>query len=228
MGTSEHPEREGPFPAVVLLHGCAGIQPSHFRWAAILNGEGYVTMIPDSFSPRSVVNRCRYDAGPHAHPTRILDALGALSYLRTRTDIDATRIGILGWSHGATMILEAVSRRGAAAQIGSLFKTAITFYPYCVPDRRFDLPVLIMIGEADDWSPPARCWDLAAQNKPSGLVKLITYPRAFHAFDLMEVADGFAAHGPKQMQYWVKFDPRAYQDSIFQVRAFLSEHLRNP
>ena len=125
------------------------------------------------------------------------------------------------------MALETVSRRGMASRISPAFELAITMFPYCVPDRRFDLPVLILIGEADDWSPAAYCRDLATQNEPSGMVTLITYPRVFHAFDLMEVADGFAAQGPDQMQYWVKYDPRAHQDAIIRVRAFLSMHMPN-
>lgn len=227
-GHLSRPPGEGPFPAMVLLHGCAGIQPTHYRWSELLNEQGYVTLIPDSFSPRSVMNRCTQDAGPDMHQDRSLDAMGALAYLQSRADINVERIGIMGWSHGATMALETVSRRGLASRKNPAFELAITMFPYCVADRRFDLPVLILIGEADDWSPAAYCRDLAAQNEPSGMVTLITYARVFHAFDLMEVADGFAAYGPNQMQYWVKYDPRAHQDAIVRVRTFLTEHMRAP
>lgn len=222
------PEGDGPFPAILLMHGCVGVQPNHFRWAKILNDEGYVTLIADSYNPRSVINRCTMDAGPEQHIDRSLDAMGALTYLRNRDDVDADRIGIIGWSHGATMTLETVSRRGLAHGRDPTFSIAMTFFPFCMPDRRFDLPVLILIGEADDWSPASRCRDLAGQNEASGMITLVTYPRVFHAFDLMEVAEGFAAQGPNQMQYWVKYDPQAHQDAILRVRAFLTEHMPTP
>ena len=153
------PEGDGPFPAIILLHGCAGINASHFRWAAILNNLGYATLAPDSYSPRSIANRCKLDAGPEVHLPRALDALGALTYLRLRDDIDTERIAIMGWSHGATMALETVSRGGLATQVSPAFKSAIAFYPYCVPDRSFDLPLLILIGEAERTG--RRCPDAA-------------------------------------------------------------------
>jgi hypothetical protein len=48
---------------------------------------------------------------------RPLDAYGALAYLRTRADIDATRIGLMGWSNGGSATLASmapgISRAGA-------------------------------------------------------------------------------------------------------------------
>ena len=34
------PDGSGPFPAVVLLHGCEGIKPFHDDWAAFLGEKG--------------------------------------------------------------------------------------------------------------------------------------------------------------------------------------------
>ncbi|MEM9106602.1 MAG: prolyl oligopeptidase family serine peptidase, partial [Pseudomonadota bacterium] len=105
------PEGDGPFPAVVLLHGCAGLQPNNFRWASFLNRHGYLTLIMDSFGPRSLVRTCHHDLESEALSNRQLDTLGAHAYLISRPDVDRQRIGLMGWSHGATVALELVGKR---------------------------------------------------------------------------------------------------------------------
>ena len=54
------PLGEGPFPAVIALHDCAGLygptgeMMSHMRdWAERLVAAGYAVLMPDSFNPRS-------------------------------------------------------------------------------------------------------------------------------------------------------------------------------
>src|SRR5262245_24930116 len=47
------PEGAGPFPAAVLMHGCAGIIPSiDGVWAERLRDWGYATLLVDSFATR--------------------------------------------------------------------------------------------------------------------------------------------------------------------------------
>ena len=53
-GTTGKPDGDGPFAAIVLLHGCGGPQPGNALWAAELNKWRYVTMEVDSFLYRSV------------------------------------------------------------------------------------------------------------------------------------------------------------------------------
>jgi poly(3-hydroxybutyrate) depolymerase len=44
-GRLTKPEGKGPFPAVVLLHGCGGMQPRRDdRWSDRLSRWGYVTL----------------------------------------------------------------------------------------------------------------------------------------------------------------------------------------
>src|SRR5687768_2944287 len=50
------PDGEGPFPAIVIMHDCSGLGPrssgAPWRWSRDLVEQGYVVLIPDSFSPR--------------------------------------------------------------------------------------------------------------------------------------------------------------------------------
>src|SRR5882672_5308507 len=54
--TLSKPDGPGPFPAVVIVHDCSGLGPRSSgapdRWARELLGEGYVILIPDSFTTR--------------------------------------------------------------------------------------------------------------------------------------------------------------------------------
>ncbi len=57
-GLLAKPPGDGPFPAVVLLHTCGGLQPHVITdWPDYLTGLGYVTLSVDSFSPRGI-RRC--------------------------------------------------------------------------------------------------------------------------------------------------------------------------
>jgi dienelactone hydrolase len=53
-GILTKPEGNGPFPTIVLLHGCSGLQHSKSRselWSNRLVNWGYVTLQIDSFGP---------------------------------------------------------------------------------------------------------------------------------------------------------------------------------
>jgi len=47
--TLVRPAGEGPFPAVVQLHGCGGLEAQSYRWARWLVEHGYVALVVDSF-----------------------------------------------------------------------------------------------------------------------------------------------------------------------------------
>jgi dienelactone hydrolase len=52
-GELEKPVGEGPFPAIVMLHGCAGPWPLRDEmWSRRMVDWGYVVLRVDSFGPR--------------------------------------------------------------------------------------------------------------------------------------------------------------------------------
>src|SRR5262249_62109176 len=107
------PPAPGPFPAVVIMHGCSGA-PGHSEWVKRLNAWGYATYYIDSFTPRHLTNVCVQQQ--LKGEGRVDDAYAALAYLRTRPDVRADRIGLLGFSHGG--IAAAPSARAAPAARG--------------------------------------------------------------------------------------------------------------
>ena len=168
------PDGAGPFPAVVLMHGCAGVQPQNHIWAGDLNDWGYVTMVVDSFSGRGVREICS-NLSKVTVPKRTADADTALQHLRSLPYVIKDRIAIMGWSHGGGVVLSALSGyRGLSER----FKAGVAMYPWC-RYQTFYAPVLIVIGGADDWNPAELCEDLRrAEN-----VQLEVYEGVYHSFD---------------------------------------------
>ena len=104
-GQLYRPDAAGPAPAVVLMHGCGGVWSLQREWARRLQSWGYVALVLDSFGPRGVEAICpELDSGqPHQgnYVARVFDAYGAHGYLSALDVVDAERIALLGWSHGA-------------------------------------------------------------------------------------------------------------------------------
>lgn len=48
----EKPEGAGPFPAVVLLHSCAGVASHLYDWAGFFKARGYAALVVDTFGAR--------------------------------------------------------------------------------------------------------------------------------------------------------------------------------
>ncbi len=220
-GTLLLPAGTGPFPAVILMHGCGGLTPSMQAWAQRLKSWGYAALILDSFEQRGIKNVC--DNGRAFPPReRARDAFAAAAYLRTRADIDAARIGLIGFSHGgSTALASAVARRVAALKAAP-FQAIVAYYPSCPAIAlEFMTDVQIFIGADDDWTPAARCSDWiplyakAAVHKP--LLKI--YPGALHAFDARAPLRVFFGHK-------LGYDATAAQDSFAVTRRFLDSHLR--
>jgi dienelactone hydrolase len=89
---------------------------------------------------------------------------------------------LLGWSHGGSTTLAAA----AAPVPEGLLRGAIAFYPGCgVLQRRGGwapaVPLLMLLGGADNWTAPGNCQALAAAWP--GQVEMVIYAGANHGFD---------------------------------------------
>ena len=104
------PQGTPPFPAVVVLHGCNGVSQNTRVWARRLASWGYAALVIDSFSSRGLTQVCD---GSRAlpGPERAKDVFAAATYLRSRSDIDAGRIAVLGYSHGGWTALNASTEK---------------------------------------------------------------------------------------------------------------------
>ncbi|MSQ24484.1 MAG: dienelactone hydrolase family protein [Chloroflexi bacterium] len=247
------PSGVGPFPALVLLHGCGGLLTatralvSRYRaWAELLLADGYVVLLVDSFNSRGFREECTRSPQPVSSSTdRPADARGALAYLQSQDFVDGDRAGLVGWSHGGASTLATVvgpldgqsdqSSSESDTEGGARFRTAIAFYPGCraaAAPRRVasSVPLLILVGEADDWTPVGPCRTLLtrAAESPEPLT-LKTYPGAYHAFDDPNTpvhvrTDVRAAAQTGGVHLGT--DPDARADALLTVPAFLGRYLK--
>jgi dienelactone hydrolase len=189
-GELTFPEGRGPFPAVILAHGCNGNRNIERAWGPVLRNWGYATFVIDSFQPRGLTEVCT-QGGVLVPLQRVPDAYGALRVLAVHPRIDPRRIALMGFSHGGslTMLASTAWAKETFAPAGQpSFRAFFPFYPNCnavFPERnRVSAPVRIHMGEADDWTPAKPCAELAASLKASGQdVSIDLYPGAHHAFD---------------------------------------------
>ncbi len=213
----------GPSPAVVLLHGCNGnwLRLDQ-RWGKRIAAWGYVTLSVDSFGPRGLKNTC----GGDGTVDLAFDAYRALNYLARQPFVDAARVAVLGFSQGGWLALTSVERGAVEQSAPNKFRAAIAFYPRCVAFRdNMTVPTLILVGEADDWTPAAACRDMVdgrddmgiSRQKSDGVpVRLIVYPGAYHAFDSPNLQTPIQVLGHR-----LEFNQSATDQSIEAVHKFL-------
>ena len=235
------PAGDGPFAAIVAMHGCGGvfIDPGEitpdriagkFRyWGKQLADEGFLMVMVDSFVPRGYgddvddgevcdipwQDRPAEIDGVTARP---LDAYAALDYVRSRTDIDPSRIGLLGWSNGGSATLSGVSNVDGVSPLlepgldvfsdpsnqelmrHEGFFAAAAIYPGCGLHNHYPngtyvnySDVLVFIGEDDTSVDPLNCVELVAEAQMNGSeAQLFLYPNEGHGYDYDE-SDGAAA-----------------------------------
>jgi dienelactone hydrolase len=190
------PHGTGPFPAVVALHDCDGIdRPSasgaqlYGEWAALLSAKGFVVLFPDSFGSRGLGPQCHVrQPKARASRERVADANAARNWLASQTFVQPKHISLLGWSSGAIAALWTV-RPNAAPRDGSAdFRSAVALYPGCQRLRQTAwstrVPTLILIGGADDWTLASTCQQMVAGARGrSARAEIIVYPGAHHEFD---------------------------------------------
>jgi dienelactone hydrolase len=159
------------------------------RYAALINAQGMHALVIDSLSPRGERELCTQRTGQRkvTQTQRRRDALGALSWLAGRPDVDPSRLGLLGWSNGGSAVLAATNLAHPEVQAAKVRASrAVAFYPGCEDERRRGYrpaaPLLLLIGEADDWTPAAPCHALADEAaSPRPVVH--GYAGAYHEFD---------------------------------------------
>lgn len=111
------PDGPGPFPVVLQFHGCGGLvapdgsrQPIMDEYASVLLEAGMGVVSVESFPHRKIGRREALDTvctgAKFRGAERAGDVLVALDHVRNLPWVDATRIGLAGWSHGGWSIMD--------------------------------------------------------------------------------------------------------------------------
>jgi dienelactone hydrolase len=223
QGYLRRPDGTGPSPAVVLLHSCNGSwRRLDERWGPSIASWGYVTLSVDSFETRGIKSACT-GTGP---VDMTFDGYRALDFLVKQPFVDPARVAVVGFSQGGRIALTSVERGIIEQTSKDKFRAAVAFYPPCSPFKDdMTVPVLIMIGELDDWTPARECRNMIegidgygiARQKGEGVpIKLIVYPGAFHAFDAPTLKTSRELLG-----HHLEFNQSAADQSAVALRQFL-------
>ncbi|HEY1503038.1 MAG TPA: dienelactone hydrolase family protein [Stellaceae bacterium] len=209
--------------------------------------------------PQGVCTAPPGNSTPKVNPLpRAYDAFATLAYLRRQPFVDGAHIGVMGGSHGGatTLVVDTMSVPTAAPSASDKpkgFAAAIALYPGCgarfgnwnvrraagdhgavvdyIGTYRPVAPLLILVGEKDDWTPAEQCRVLTERAQAAGYpVTIKTYPGANHAFDGTAperyVAERRNANAPDGHGATTGGNQPAWNDAIQQVTAFFGRYLK--
>jgi dienelactone hydrolase len=192
------PAGDGPFPAVVALHGCGGLSgrsgpiAGRYRdWGERLAAAGFVVVFPDSFGSRGLPSQCGVrQRSVRTARERVADAVAARHWLQSHKWVVANHVAVLGWQNGGGAALWTVRRRArlTASEGGPDFRSAVALYPGCRTLRQSEwsarVPTLVLVGAADDWAPASACEQMVKGARGrSAQAEIVVYPGAYSEFD---------------------------------------------
>jgi len=178
-------------PAMILVHGSAGVDRNNQQWIKLLHDAGIATFQIDSFDGRGVSSTVGNQTKVRT-TEMIVDAYAALELLATHPRIDEEKIGLMGFSKGGIVSQWSLSDRRRKREVTGdlMFALHMPLYPLCMDFEDFrptGAPLYILAGEKDNWVPPDTCVsfvdELAATGYPAE-VKIIE--NAHHEFDRPE------------------------------------------
>jgi dienelactone hydrolase len=228
QGYIQKPDGPGPFPAVIVLHGCAGLgslfdlHSARNFWPDLLISWGYAVLVVDSFALRGVSDTCGRDTRYY----RVQDAFGALLFFSEQSYVDRNRVALFGFSAGGIATLEALKR--GESEILEFpptlkFKAGVAFYPCFGSSLDSEKPILILNGESDDWSKQSVCESMMNRRPANATsVRLVSFPNSFHDFDRPAMYPGRTGFG-----HWLEYNPDTAKQAVEEVRNFLAENLKN-
>jgi dienelactone hydrolase len=182
---------------VVALHGCGGLfatagtrkgqlNARHQGMADLLVAQGYAVVFPDSLAPRGAAQLCTQKMGERniTQTERRRDTLVTLNWVAAQPWATPSKMALLGWSHGGSAVLSATQQQHPEVLAQSVrAAVAIAFYPGCSAATRAsyqsNAPLILMLGEKDDWTAPGPC---IALGRTVG-AEVNVFADSYHDFD---------------------------------------------
>ncbi len=216
------PEGAGPFPIVIYMSGCAGIDipPDRAMQKVLidhLQSKGVATLIVDPFTVRHEDQGVcdKVGSGPEVFVRGAKDVAAVRKAVAGMPDIDQKHVFLQGYSYGAIASLMASDVKNPAS--GTLgLAGVIAYYPYCAQDVERSVPTLVLIGDKDDWTIAENC--KAVKDKPN--MDVVVLPGATHGFAMpMDKPVDFQGHH-------IAYDEKATKDAQERADAFMAAHMK--
>ena len=237
-------EGAGPFPAVVLMHTCAGVGRHIYDWAERFTLDGYAALVLDVLTPRNVASNCKaaWEADVSLDAASA-DVAAAVLHLRSLPFIKGDSIAVAGFSFGAMATIK-LAGKSYRARFGGLpgLKAVAFFYGGCAmpsynptaraayawPDDA-DLPVIAFLGALDNEAPAKPCAEEAERLRAKGRpVSYKVYSETTHSFD----DPRWGTEGKQIMHgtrgpFFYRFNPEARDDAWREMKALFGARLGN-
>jgi len=236
------PDGEGPFPTVLLFHGCSGPTPAHEKmWADFFVGHQFAVLAVDSHTGRNIA------VSGHEKPgtidwqevcdlnlltgdERAGDIVASIDHARSLSFVDSDNLVAVGFSHGAFSIWQTlVQASQEKAPVGFSewpasgvhgLKSAILFYGPCLKDWSVNVPTLALMAEADQYIDEAMCVDFSVRNAKR------TVPFAYHIFSGATHTFDHEKPNPSNVAAGSRYDEKATRKSQDLILGHISAHIR--
>jgi dienelactone hydrolase len=216
------PPGDGPFPVIVYNHGSReGAERSERPFPFIgnlLTAAGYAVLVPERRGyGQSDGMTFQEEVGRDAGATFIRrlqaesdDVLAAVDYLKTVPGVDASRIGIMGWSFGGIVSVFTASRSERFFAVVDQAGGALTWsrsrdLRSALPEAagRIHAPVLCMAAENDATTASVKSVCEAVRSR-GGSASLMIYPPFTPPQPATHTAPGHALFGVHGVSHWGK------------------------
>ncbi len=195
------PEGEGPFPTLIAFPGCSGIAfqdpvaeathsdlrdddrlfRSHYPQAAErLQEEGFAVLLIHIHGAEGLATACNGEIRTERIAEYITDAVRWAAELDF---VDQGRIHLIGWSMGGRGVLTWLNTPQSRV---TPVRSVIGVYAGCgdQPSLTTHVPLLLLLGGADDIADPRICERLLAQSPSASRITVHVYAGARHGFDV--------------------------------------------
>ncbi len=209
-----------PKPAVILLMEAFGLTPHIRDVAARIANEGYVVLAPDLYYPWLPNNKFGYDEVEKGRAMMFRldfgksvkeDIGAALAYVKSRPDVNPSRVGVTGFCLGGGLTFL------TACRLSNEIAVVAPFYGVVLDEwideaTNITVPIYLFFGDTDPFIPLERVRQMESRFKELGKdYTLKVYSDADH---------GFFCHERSS------YNPLAAEDSWRELTRFFHKHLQ--
>ncbi len=203
QGYYVQPAGEGPFPAILMVHEFFGLNEDIIKKADLLAEQGYVVLAADAYRGNTtrLIPRAIWLVLSTPSERVSADLQSAFRYLAELPQVDAQRIGTVGFCFGGTQVMRLATVLPDVAATVIFYGSGPITDPAALGVMDQGGPVLGIYGENDQSIPldQVRGFELAMQAR--GVENRVTiYPGVGHAFVNSQT---LAQPGPAQ-EAWIE------------------------
>ncbi len=227
------PLEEKPSPYVILIPSSGGISHGSrdymYRYSKDFLNNGFGAVIVDIFY-NTKVKKGTLARGPLSS----MASLSTIKYIEENfPNYTNGKFGITGGSRGGMTVLslagDLIRENFLFENVKSWFDAGAAFYPSC-GKQHLTMPVVIFIGEKDDWLSAASCRSMESRSKEqidSGMLKIYIYEDAHHSFNNRRHKKAYkvTAKGHDYPGHTLKYNKKADLHSQQTMLEFFTKHL---